>query len=441
MKLLKACFLLILLPGIFVGCSSDEDNVDADTANNVTDTGAEEGNETENATTARFIGSWSSACVVSRDDDGDFDAIIYEFEFTDSSFRYSFTTFVDEDCTREVVGLGFSSITRFDGSYNSGDQVTTSSGLIANELTLNVGSGSRQFAGAEIVPTDLSELSQITAQLLVFVDDSDVLFVDDIFLALPDNNTLNLDAPFQRQTDNNTLSIESITELTPLNETIVDLPDRYEITLISASESSLTTKITPHRTQQFRVESVQSCSWTATDRNNNQVIGAGVIEADNNALATVVGVPVVTGMGTRLAIDCVAVHPIVELLEGNWSTGCFLFEGEGNSQSSLLTLSIENNSSVFEGRSYTDLSCNVPAVSPITGEQLVDRVEDTLVFPGETVTTALGVAPFINFIGSSTRFSIFTVTPDNRLFFGAGISNTPENRPLTLDEFFYYERL
>ena len=74
-----------------------------------------------------------------------------------------------------------------------------------------------------------------------------------------------------------------------------------------------------------------------------------------------------------------------------------MFEGEGNSQSSLLTLTIEDNVSVFEGRSYTDLNCTVPAVSAVTGDELVDRVEDTLIFPGDTVATSLGEAPFIDF--------------------------------------------
>ena len=230
---------------------------------------------------------------------------------------------------------------------------------------------------------------------------------------------------------------------------IVDLPDNYEITLRSTRGSSQTADITPRRTQQFSVNAGQSCRWTATDLNSGQLIAAGDIEVDIDSLATVVGVPIVTDMGTRLAIDCGSEDPAVELLQemlqGNWTTGCFLSAGAGNSQSSEITFSVEGNSSVFEERSYTDLNCTVPAVSPVTGDDLVERIEDTLVFPGGTVATSLGVAPFIDFINaSSSRFSIFTINQEvqnDRLFFGAGISDTPENRPLTLDEFFYYERV
>ena len=179
----------------------------------------------------------------------------------------------------------------------------------------------------------------------------------------------------------------------------------------------------------------QSCRWTATDLNSDQLIGAGDIEVDIDSLATLVGVPIVPGMGTRLATDCGPVHPTVELLEGDWSTGCFEFAGAGGAQSSLLMFSVDGSSSVFEGRSFSDLNCTVP-VGP------VDRIEDTLVFPGDTANTALGEAPFIDFFnGSSTRFSIFAIDEDDRLYFGDGISNTPENRPLTLDLFFFHERL
>ena len=481
MKTLKTCFLVVLLSGFLVGCSSDSNdvdenavdenavgsdtddndaggndtngddtngndaNADSETENEAqdadTETGNEsEGNETENVTPARFIGSWSSACIVDTDEDGGFDAIIYTFEFTESTFRHSISAFVDENCNSDVVGLDFSSIVRLQGTHRSVGQVTTSAGLLAEELTLNIESGSSQFAGGEIVPTDLNELDQSTIGLLVFVDDSDVLFVDDIALTSLDNNTMNLDVPFQRRTDNTT-SIESITELTPLAEEIVDLPDRYEITLRSTSGSSQTANITPRRTQQFSVNPGQSCGWTATDRNTGQLIGAGSVEGSNDMLATVVGVPVVTGIGTRLAIDCSPLHPIAQSLQGNWTTGCFLFDREGNAQSSRTDFTVAGSSSVFESRRYADTNCTVPAVSSTTGEELMTRFEDTIVFPRETVATSLGEAPFLNFFnGSSTRFTIFTITPDERLFFGNGISTSEENRPLTLDVFFYHHR-
>ena len=35
--------------------------------------------------------------------------------------------------------------------------------------------------------------------------------------------------------------------------------------------------------------------------------------------------------------------PIVSALEGTWTSGCFLFEGNGNEQSRLLTLAVEGS--------------------------------------------------------------------------------------------------
>ena len=143
-------------------------------------------------------------------------------------------------------------------------------------------------------------------------------------------------------------------------------------------------------------------------------------------------------------------------LDGDWTTGCFLFDGEGNTQSSLLTLSISGTSSTFTAFSYSDLDCSVPAISE-TGAVILNGNEDILEFPDETVTTTLGEASFINFTTQSsivdsmpvppeffepiTLYSIYTITNDGRLFFGSSSSTTPANRPTTLDVFFYYSRM
>ena len=113
---------------------------------------------------------------------------------------------------------------------------------------------------------------------------------------------------------------------------------------------------------------------------------------------------------------------------------------------------IDGNSSVFTTFSYSDLDCSVP-VTPIDGViATVSSNTDSLEFPDETVATTLGEASFINFSNesfttdgvnmpaSATLFSIYLIN-DGRLFFGAGASNTPEARPLSLDVFFYYTRL
>ena len=150
------------------------------------------------------------------------------------------------------------------------------------------------------------------------------------------------------------------------------------------------------------------------------------------------------------------VPPTLSALDGDWTTGCFLFEGAGNSQSSILTLSINGTSSVYTAYSYSDLNCSVPAISD-TGAVILNGNEDMLEFPDQTVATSLGEASFINFttmsaivdsmpipdeyVAGTSLYSIYTVTDDGRLFFGNGASSSPETRPLTLDVFFFYIRM
>ena len=150
------------------------------------------------------------------------------------------------------------------------------------------------------------------------------------------------------------------------------------------------------------------------------------------------------------------VPPTLSALDGDWTTGCFLFEGAGNSQSSVLTLSINGTSSVYTAYSYSDLNCSVPAISD-TGAVILNGNEDMLEFPDQTVATSLGEASFINFttmsaivdsmpipdeyVAGTRLYSIYTVTDDGRLFFGNGASSSPETRPLTLDVFFFYIRM
>ena len=151
------------------------------------------------------------------------------------------------------------------------------------------------------------------------------------------------------------------------------------------------------------------------------------------------------------------VPPTLSALDGDWTTGCFLFQGAGNTQSSLLTLSINGTSSVYTSYSYSDFNCSGPAISPDTGAVILNGNEDILEFPDQTVATSLGEASFINFTAMSAivdsmpipdeyvagirQYSIYTITDDGRLFFGNGASSSPETRPLTLDVFFFYIRM
>ena len=120
--------------------------------------------------------------------------------------------------------------------------------------------------------------------------------------------------PSDSGVDNHNLNIEWATLHYAFDGvgSIVDQPAQYEITIRSTSGNNQSADITPRRTQRFSVNPGTSCNWAATDRNNSQLIGAGVVEADIDSLVTVVGVPVVTGTGTRLAIDCAPTLPTVE---------------------------------------------------------------------------------------------------------------------------------
>ena len=141
-------------------------------------------------------------------------------------------------------------------------------------------------------------------------------------------------------------------------------------------------------------------------------------------------------------------------LVGDWTTGCFAFDGVFSTQSELLTLSFDDNTEVFNSASFSDLNCTVPTISPETGAVVASTTVNSLEFPGESVTTSLGDASFINFTTESTtvdgvpvseeflgqrRFSIYSVSEDGRLFFGRS-GNTPESRPTTLDVFFFFVR-
>ena len=103
--------------------------------------------------------------------------------------------------------------------------------------------------------------------------------------------------------DSYNLNIEWATDHTPFDTGIVDQTDRYEITLRSTA-SEQTADITPRRTQQFSVSASDTCAWSTTNRNDSQLIATGVVTADIDSLVTVTDVSIVTGIGSRLVIDC-----------------------------------------------------------------------------------------------------------------------------------------
>jgi pimeloyl-ACP methyl ester carboxylesterase len=102
--------------------------------------------------------------------------------------------------------------------------------------------------------------------------------------------------------DSYNMNIEWSTAANAFDSPIVDLANRYEITLRSTAADQ-TADITPRRTQQFKPTAGRQCSWTAvkladgTSRNGSSTVSG-------NRLLTVTGVPVYAGRGTRLTINC-----------------------------------------------------------------------------------------------------------------------------------------
>lgn len=103
--------------------------------------------------------------------------------------------------------------------------------------------------------------------------------------------------------DSHNLDIEWATAHNPFDTGIVDLPNRYEITIKSTADAQ-TADITPRRTQQFNRRANDQCSWTATDRATGESVGSGNVVADVDSLVTVKNLAILGGAGTRLAIDC-----------------------------------------------------------------------------------------------------------------------------------------
>ena len=104
-------------------------------------------------------------------------------------------------------------------------------------------------------------------------------------------------------TDEYNQNIEWSTSRFAFHQSIVDESNRYAITLRSTA-SEQTASITPRNTRSFRPSPGVQCSWSAIRISDGQSIGAGTASADNSALVTVSGVPIGTGVGTRLTINC-----------------------------------------------------------------------------------------------------------------------------------------
>lgn len=87
------------------------------------------------------------------------------------------------------------------------------------------------------------------------------------------------------------------------HQSITDTSSTYEITIRSTSGNQ-TADITPRRTQSFRPGTGSQCSWRALRASDNQLLDSGTATAQAGGLITAVSVPLNTGTGTRLIINC-----------------------------------------------------------------------------------------------------------------------------------------
>ena len=181
MRELSAVLLVLFA---ITACDSDDDDDGMTT-------------EAEQETVAAFIGEWTTGCVASQLPN--FSAFFtYDFQTTATTWQFVQSAFLDESCSiQEDVILGTETFTTtITGTYTEGDEVTTADGLQANllELTLETFTNTADEPGEE---PDVNIGDSFDA--LVFVNDANVLFLDDGLLGINEApGTLVLTLPFNQ---------------------------------------------------------------------------------------------------------------------------------------------------------------------------------------------------------------------------------------------------
>lgn len=84
---------------------------------------------------------------------------------------------------------------------------------------------------------------------------------------------------------------------------VVDQESRYEVTLRSLT-SPQTVDVTPRNTQLFKPVTGSECLWSAQHAGATELAGSGSVTVDSSGLVTVPQVPVTTGSGSRLIVNC-----------------------------------------------------------------------------------------------------------------------------------------
>lgn len=102
--------------------------------------------------------------------------------------------------------------------------------------------------------------------------------------------------------DQYNVNIEWSTPHNSFHKNIVDQVSRYEVSLRSL-DGDQTVSVTPRNTKDFKLKPGQKCAWVASNSREKK-IAEGNATVDGASLVTAVTVPVGTGKGTRLVIEC-----------------------------------------------------------------------------------------------------------------------------------------
>lgn len=109
--------------------------------------------------------------------------------------------------------------------------------------------------------------------------------------------------PGTGNTDEYNTNLEWSTPHHSFHQNIVDTSNRYEISIRSLA-SRQTVSVTPRNTRAFNPASGKQCTWVARSNSDNSQTNSGSTTVDGNGLVTATAVPIQTGNGTRLVINC-----------------------------------------------------------------------------------------------------------------------------------------
>ncbi|MDB4224678.1 esterase family protein [Granulosicoccus sp.] len=99
------------------------------------------------------------------------------------------------------------------------------------------------------------------------------------------------------------MNLEWSTLNNAFHETIVDSFSQYQIS-IRSTNTAQTANITPRNTQTFSPNPNQLCNWSVISNYNDQLLQTGTAMTDTSGIITIEDVEILTGLGSRITIDC-----------------------------------------------------------------------------------------------------------------------------------------